>query len=307
MGSLVTLAAATGGVERVMRRVLFVIPAALLALALAGSLNTIMAQAPAGTPTPAAPAPTATGTTSVDTSAAVSDTAAPDTTAAPAAAPAETAPEQKSFMTKFLSSGFVDWYIKGGKFMWWLLFLSIMGITLIIERAITLKRAGVNVRALMEKVVAALKSGKKDEALAICSKTRGPIPQILHAGLLQAENGPAAVEKAIESAGVVEMAFLERGLVLMATVANLAPLVGFLGTVSGMIAAFEAIAAAEQVSAKLVAAGISEALITTEAGLVIAIPVQLCHNLFIQRINAFVVEMEDSANELVDSLASSEA
>jgi biopolymer transport protein ExbB len=182
-----------------------------------------------------------------------------------------------------------------------------MGVTLIIERAITLQKARANVGGLMESVVAALKKGDQAKALEICAGTRGPIPQILHAGLLQAKKGPAAVEKAIESAGIVEMAFLERGLVIMATVANLAPLVGFLGTVSGMIAAFEAIAQAEQVSAKLVAAGISEALITTMAGLIIAIPVQLAHNLFVQQIDRFVVEMEDSAAELVDSLASAEA
>lgn len=285
-----------------MRRALFVIPAALLALALAGSVNPLLAQTPGGAATAAAPA--ATGTTPVDASAALTDTTAPDTTAA---APAEPAPEQKTFMQKFMSSGFVDWFIKGGRFMWWLLVLSVIGVTLIIERTITLHKARANVGGLMEQVVAALKKGKMDEALAICAKTRGPIPQILHAGLLQAKKGPAAVEKSIESAGIIEMAFLERGLVIIATVANLAPMVGFLGTVSGMIAAFEAIAQAEQVSAKLVAAGISEALITTMAGLVIAIPVQLAHNLFVQQIDRFVVEMEDSAAELVDSLASTEA
>jgi len=291
-----------------MRRALFIVPAALLTLALAGSLDPLLAQTPGGEAVPAAPAPTgAPGTTTGDTSAALTDSAAADSAATPAAAPTEPAPEQKSGMQKFMSSGFVDWFLKGGKFMWWLLVLSVIGITLIVERAITLQKARANVGGLMEKVVAALKKGKHEEALEICAKTRGPIPQILHAGLLQAKKGPAAVEKAIESAGIIEMAFLERGLVIIATVANLAPMVGFLGTVSGMIAAFEAIAQAEQVSAKLVAAGISEALITTMAGLIIAIPVQLAHNLFVQQIDRFVVEMEDSAAELVDSLASSES
>lgn len=286
-----------------MRRALFVIPAALLALALAGSVNPLLAQAPGGAAAPAV-APAA-GTTPVGTPAALTDTTAPDTTVA--APVEEPAPQQKTFMQSLRSSGFVDWFLKGGRFMWWLLVLSVLGVTLIIERAVTLHRARANVGGLMEKVVAALKKGKLDEALDLCSKTRGPIPQILHAGLLQAKKGPAAVEKSIESAGIIEMAFLERGLVILATVANLAPMVGFLGTVSGMIAAFEAIAQAEQVSAKLVAAGISEALITTMAGLTIAIPVQLAHNLFVQQIDRFVVEMEDSAAELVDSLASTEA
>jgi biopolymer transport protein ExbB len=293
-----------------MRRALFVIPAALLALVLAGSISPLFAQAPGATATPPAPAPAAAtpGTAPAGTPAAVTDTTAPDTTAAaPATETPEPAPEQKTIMQKFLSSGFVDFYNKGGKFMWWLLALSIMGVALIIERAITLNRAKADMGTLMEKVVGFVKQGKFDEALDTCAKTRGPIPQILHAGLLQRSRGAAAVEKAIESAGVVEMSFLERGLLILATVANLAPLVGFLGTVSGMIAAFEAIAQAEQVSAKLVAAGISEALITTEVGLVIAIPVQLAHNLFVQQIDRFVIEMEDSAAELIDSLGTTEA
>jgi biopolymer transport protein ExbB len=293
-----------------MRRALFVIPAALLALVLAGSVSPLFAQAPGATATPPAPAPAAAtpGTAPAGTPAAVTDTTAPDTTAAaPATETPEPAPEQKTIMQKFLSSGFVDFYNKGGKFMWWLLALSIMGVALIIERAITLNRAKADMGTLMEKVVGFVKQGKFDEALDTCAKTRGPIPQILHAGLLQRSRGAAAVEKAIESAGVVEMSFLERGLLILATVANLAPLVGFLGTVSGMIAAFEAIAQAEQVSAKLVAAGISEALITTEVGLVIAIPVQLAHNLFVQQIDRFVIEMEDSAAELIDSLGTTEA
>jgi biopolymer transport protein ExbB len=288
-----------------MRRALFVIPAALLALALTGLVSPLLAQAPGGAAAPPAAATTAApGTTPVDTSAAATGATAPDTAAAAAG---EQPPAQLTFLQKTLSPGFVDFWNKGGKFMWWLLFLSIMGVTLMIERAITLQRATINTRSFMEKIVGAVKAGKVDEALEICAKTRGPIPQILHAGLLVAPLGPATVEKAIESAGVVELNFLERGMILLATVANLAPLVGFLGTVSGMIAAFEAIAQAEQVSAKLVAAGISEALITTEVGLVIAIPVQLSYNLFVQKVNRFVVDMEDSAAELVSTLSTAEA
>jgi biopolymer transport protein ExbB len=110
------------------------------------------------------------------------------------------------------------------------------------------------------------------------------------------------VEKAITTAASVETAQLERGLIWLATVANIAPLLGFLGTVSGMIHAFEAIAAAEEVSAKLVATGIYEALITTAAGLIVAIPVQTAHNYFVSRIDKFVVDIEESGAELVDAL-----
>jgi biopolymer transport protein ExbB len=110
------------------------------------------------------------------------------------------------------------------------------------------------------------------------------------------------VEKAIETSGAIEMSFLERGLVALATIANVAPLLGFLGTVSGMISAFAAIAAAEQVSAKLVAKGIQEALITTATGLIIAVPVTIAHSFFVSQIDRFIIEMEEASAELVDEL-----
>jgi len=230
------------------------------------------------------------------------DTTAVDTLAAAAEEPMDETPVEETSGGGFAASGLVEFFQKGGRFMWALLALSIVGLAVTIERAITLRKASTNVRKLMEGVVGALKKGDMDKAMDVCANTRGPIPQILHAGLSKVNRGQAAVEKAIETAGIIEMSFLERGLIILATVANVGPLLGFLGTVSGMIAAFEAIAQAEQVSAKLVASGISEALITTMSGLVIAIPFQIAHNLFVQRIDRFVVEMEDSASELIDTL-----
>jgi biopolymer transport protein ExbB len=244
-----------------------------------------------------------TETTAVDTAAV--DTTAVDTLAA-AMEEEPTEPEPAPTGGGFAQSGLVEFFQKGGNFMWALLVLAIIGLAVIIERGITLQRARADVKSLMEKVVGALKRGKYDEAVNVTAETTGPIPQILHAGLRQAKKGTVAVEKAIETAGIIEMSFLERGLIILATVANVAPLVGFLGTVSGMISAFEAIAQAEQVSAKLVASGISEALITTMSGLAIAVPTQIAHNLYVQRIDQFVVEMEDSAAELVDTLATIE-
>ena len=231
----------------------------------------------------------------------VVDTTAVDTLAAAATEPVIEEPVETTG-GGFQSNGLVEFFVKGGKFMWALLALSIVGLAVTIERAITLRKASTDVRKLMERVIGALKKGDMDKAMDACANTRGPIPQILHAGLSKTHRGQAAVEKAIETAGIIEMSFLERGLIILATVANVGPLLGFLGTVSGMIAAFEAIAQAEQVSAKLVASGISEALITTMTGLVIAIPFQIAHNLFVQRIDRFVVEMEDSASELIDTL-----
>ena len=110
------------------------------------------------------------------------------------------------------------------------------------------------------------------------------------------------IEKAIATAGTIEMSFLERGLIWVSSVTTIAPLMGFLGTVSGMINAFEAIAASEQVNAKLVASGISEALITTATGLVIGIPTSLFHSYFIGQVDRFVVEMEETSAELVSEL-----
>ncbi len=274
-----------------MRRVLFSVAAAMLALMVIGALSPLMGQTQ--DIEPAMP------------ETAMIDTAAVDTTAVDTVAIGITEEEPPVEPEGGLAqNGLIEFFNKGGNFMWGLLALSIIGVAVIIERAITLQKAKADVRGLMEKVVGALKKGDLDEALDICAQTRGPIPQILHAGLRQAKKGTAAVEKAIETAGIIEMSFLERGLIILATVANVAPLLGFLGTVSGMISAFEAIAQAEQVSAKLVASGISEALITTMTGLLIAIPTQIAHNLFVQRIDRFVVEMEDSAAELIDTLAS---
>jgi biopolymer transport protein ExbB len=111
------------------------------------------------------------------------------------------------------------------------------------------------------------------------------------------------VEKAISNAGAVEMAFLERGMIWLATVANLAPLLGFLGTVSGMINAFQAIKVAGDVEPTAVAGGIAEALITTVAGLVIAIPIQFFHNLFASRIDRIIVDMEEHTAAFLDVLS----
>jgi len=202
---------------------------------------------------------------------------------------------------------FQEMISKGGVFIWFILAALVIGIAVVLERIITLSRARVNTRQFMAKVIGSLRQGSPEDAIEICQRTRGPIAAIIHAGLLRAGKGPEAVEKAIESAGTIEMSLLQRGLIVLASIANVAPLLGFLGTVSGMIAAFNAIAAAEQVSAKLVATGISEALITTAAGLVVAIPMQLSNNFFISRIDRFVLEMEEASVELVDTLVDLEA
>ena len=199
-------------------------------------------------------------------------------------------------------TGFGKLFIKGGNFMWWLLTVAVLGLVFIIERFITLARAKVNTRKLIGTVITTLKTEGVMAAAEECQKWRGPIAAILYSGLQKADKGDEAVEKAIGTAGVIEMSFLERGLVWVSSVANIAPLVGFLGTVSGMINAFEAIANSDQVNAKLVASGISEALITTATGLVIAIPATLGYNYFVSAIDRFTIEMEEAAMELIEAL-----
>jgi biopolymer transport protein ExbB len=215
--------------------------------------------------------------------------------------------EQSGVINRVKRSGVGQNYIKGGPFMHPLLLASIIGLVFILERLWTLSRARTNVRGLLGRVIRALREGGIEGAREECERTRGPIAAILHAGLMRAGHGPEAVEKAIETSGTIEMSFLERGLVAIATVGNVAPLLGFLGTVSGMISAFAAIASAEQVSAKLVAKGIQEALLTTATGLIIAIPMNIMHNFFVAQIDRFITEMEEASAELVNELVEMEA
>ena len=199
-------------------------------------------------------------------------------------------------------TGAGELFVKGGQFMWWLLIVAMVGFVFLIERLWTLNRARVNTRRLIGTVVTTLRNDGVQAAAEECQKVRGPIAAILYSGLQKADKGRDAVEKAIATAGTIEMSFLERGLIWVSSVTTIAPLVGFLGTVSGMINAFEAIAASEQVNAKLVASGISEALITTATGLVVAIPATIGYNYFVSAIDRFVIEMEETSAELIEEL-----
>jgi biopolymer transport protein ExbB len=199
-------------------------------------------------------------------------------------------------------TGAGELFVKGGVFMWWILVVAMVGFVFIIERLWTLNRARVNTRRLIGTVITTLRNDGVQAAAEECQKIRGPIAAILYSGLQKADRGRSAVEKAIATAGTIEMSFLERGLIWVSSVTTIAPLIGFLGTVSGMINAFEAIAASEQVNAKLVASGISEALITTASGLIVAIPATIGYNYFVASIDRFVIEMEETSAELIEEL-----
>ena len=196
----------------------------------------------------------------------------------------------------------VDYFVKGGPFMWPLLFFLVLGLIFALERIWTLSRASINSRKFTQRIRDALTDGGAGKAIEICSKTRGPLANVVRSGLQHIERGMADVEKAIMASGTIEMAFLERNLVWMATVISIAPMLGFLGTVSGMVNAFESIAAANDISPSLVAGGISEALLTTMFGLVIAIIIQFFHNLSVSRIDKIVADMEESTLEVTDML-----
>ena len=190
----------------------------------------------------------------------------------------------------------------GGDLMWPLLAFSILGIGIIIWRLAVLTRAGATSRSVIKKLRTAITAGNIQQAIEICEGASGPIAVIMLAGLRRVHRGPESVTKAIENAGTLEMAFLEKGLIWLSTIATIAPLLGFLGTVIGMIQAFAAIEVAGEVEATLVAGGIKVALITTATGLAVAIPMNLFHNFFVTRIDSLILDMEESSAHLLDAL-----
>jgi len=188
-----------------------------------------------------------------------------------------------------------------------LLILSVIALAVIIERMIALIRARINVNDFLNKIRKALLVNRSvKDAIKICEQYRGPVASILKTGLLKYGQPKEDIEKTIENAALYEMSRLERGLIILATIANVAPLLGFTGTVTGMIQSFDALAAAGLTDPGLVAIGIKEALYTTAGGLIVAIPVQIAYNFFMSRINKFVREIETATNMLLETFAEME-
>jgi biopolymer transport protein ExbB len=197
---------------------------------------------------------------------------------------------------------------EGGGFMMYPLALAfLVGVVIIVWKFFTLTSTSARTKSLLRDVDALLADHRTDEALARARESRTPAGRILVAGLERKNEGTERVMKAIENVGLIEMAGLERGLVWLATLSNVAPLLGFLGTVIGMIQAFQAIELAGEVDATLVAGGIKVALITTAAGLAIAIPLNIFHNYFITKIDRLVLDTEESAQKMIDTLHELEA
>ncbi len=190
----------------------------------------------------------------------------------------------------------------GGFMMVPLVLCSLIALGVIIAKAWTLRIAHQESQGLLEDIGEMGRGGQVDEGIARATETRGPVAAILLTGLTRVKQRQAGddIRKAISTSGSIELDFLERGLVVLATIANVAPMLGFLGTVIGMISAFAAIEAAGQVDPTLVASGIKVALITTASGLAVAIPVNIAYNYFVTRIDALIADMEEGAQAVLD-------
>ena len=195
-------------------------------------------------------------------------------------------------------------FIEGGwEWMAPILFVLVLGLAFCIERVITLNVATVNTDKLLTKIDDRLQSNDIDGAIEVCKATPGPAASTLLEGLRHAVKGPDAVEKAISAYGGMQMSLLERGLVWISLFIALAPMLGFLGTVVGMVAAFDKIEAAGDISPTIVAGGIKVALLTTIFGLISAIVLQIFYNYIVSKIDTITHKMEESSVGLVDILA----
>ncbi len=196
----------------------------------------------------------------------------------------------------------VERFNEGGDWMWPVLIALILGLAIFLERIITLNLSDINTRKFILEVQEALQEGGIDAASEVCAKTRGPVASVFQAGLMRADEGMDAAEKAITTYGSIEMSFLERGLVWLSLFISIAPLLGFLGTVVGMIEAFDAIEAAADISPSIVAGGIKVALLTTASGLMAGIILQIGYNYCVSKIDRLIAEMEESSVTLLDSI-----
>jgi len=194
-------------------------------------------------------------------------------------------------------------FADGGAMMYPLVLCSLIALGVIIAKAWTLWLAHKGTKAVLAKVEAAARAGRIDEAIQIASETPGPTAAILLAGLRRIRLGTVSegeLPRAVNTTGAIELGFLERGLFILATVANVAPLMGFLGTVAGMILAFATIERAGDVNPTLVAGGIKVALLTTATGLTIAIPVNIAYNYFVTRIDSLILGMEQGTRQILN-------
>ena len=206
----------------------------------------------------------------------------------------EEVPLHQALKTKFIEGG--------AGFMSLIIICLILGMALAIERILYLAFSKTNTTKLLENVEAALEKGGIEEAKKVCRETRGPVASIFYQGLLRADQGIDVVEKTIVSYGGVQMSLMENGLSWIGLFISIAPSLGFLGTVIGMIQAFDAIQAAGDISPNVVAGGMKVALITTVGGLIVAMILQIFYNYIIAKIDSLSIDMEDSSIRFVDTM-----
>ena len=199
----------------------------------------------------------------------------------------------------------LDFFQRGGWTMWFLLASAIISIVFIIERIIPFILMNKNPQKFVEKLQGVIETEGIEAAVEYCTQNASPVARMMDAVLVEFQyvgKDKQLLEESISKSGVKELAFLDRGMAPLAAVTQLAPMLGFLGTVSGMVGAFDSIALAGTVEPKLVASGISEALITTMTGLAIAIPTSAAHVFFSTVINNYTRSMEDASNSIIELL-----
>ena len=196
-------------------------------------------------------------------------------------------------------------FVDGGPFMWPILILFIMGIIISLYKLFSLLGTGKNAGELMKEVKKAMASGGAEGALRLVQGGK-PVEELLNAGLKNAKLGADYAEKAVINEGDIQATYLSSGMIWMSTVVQLAPMIGFLGTVWGMVGAMKAIAAANDISPSIVAGGISEALLTTAFGLVVAIIIQTVQNVYQSIIDSRVLDLEETSVALVETLVEME-
>lgn len=197
---------------------------------------------------------------------------------------------------------------KGGPVMYLIIILSVISLGIIIERIYSLNRARIDAREFMDEIINGLKRNKVIESIEMCNKTPGPIAHIIKAGILKHDRSRPEIKESIDEAAALEIPLMEKHLPILATIAHIAPLMGLLGTVSGMIKAFQVIqnkaAMMTPVNPGDLAGGIWESLLATLAGLLVAIPTYVAYNYLVNQVDSLVYDMERSATDLVNLLSS---
>ena len=211
---------------------------------------------------------------------------------------AEEGEDEVGFLPK-LKQYFID---GGAEFMTLVLIALILGLAFVIERIIYLNMATTNTKKLLNEVEDALQSGGVEAAKKVCKNTSGPVASIFYQGLDRIDEGIDNVEKSVVAYGGVQMGLLEKGLSWVSLFIALAPMLGFMGTVIGMIEAFNQIEASNDIRPEIVAGGIKQALLTTVFGLVVAIILQIFYNYLVAKVDSLVNDMEESSIALIDLL-----